>query len=74
MSLRPLSFRVVKQKLLAAGFLVEDQRGSHVKFSKKTGGGTRTVIVPDHRGDLKMGLLRSLIKSAGLTVDEFNDL
>jgi len=34
----------------------------------------QTVPVPVHTGDLKPGTLRGIIRDAGLTVDEFQDL
>jgi predicted RNA binding protein YcfA (HicA-like mRNA interferase family) len=49
------------------GFAQVSQRGSHVKLRNATG---RTVIVPMHR-ELKTGTLRSILRQAGLTPDEF---
>jgi predicted RNA binding protein YcfA (HicA-like mRNA interferase family) len=46
------------------------QRGSHVKLRNAAG---RTVIVPLHR-ELALGTLRSILRQAGLSVDEFADL
>ena len=73
MPLRPLPYREVKRKLEAAGFIEVNQRGSHVKFSKETKQGTRTVIVPQHR-EVTLGTLKSILRQAGIDSDEFEDL
>jgi predicted RNA binding protein YcfA (HicA-like mRNA interferase family) len=54
-----------------AGFEVRRRRGSHVILTKP--GVPVTLSVPDH-AQLATGTLRSLIRSAGLTVDEFATL
>jgi predicted RNA binding protein YcfA (HicA-like mRNA interferase family) len=73
MPLRPLPFREVRRKLLAAGFTEVSQRGSHVKFARVMPGGTRTAVVPAHR-EIAIGTLRSALRQAGLTPDEFESL
>lgn len=73
MPLRPLPFREVRRKLLAAGFEQAGQRGSHVKFARRDAEGTRTAIVP-HHPEIAVGTLRSVLRQAGLTVEEFEDL
>ena len=70
---RSLPYRVVVRKLLAAGFAATGQRGSHVKFIRDDGGRSRTVIVPRHR-DVPVGTLRSILRQAGLSRDEFERL
>jgi predicted RNA binding protein YcfA (HicA-like mRNA interferase family) len=55
--------------LLQAGFYLDHTTGSHRFFrhpSKQC-----LVIVPFHRRDLKRGTLNSILKQAGLWVDEF---
>ena len=47
---------------------VARQRGSHIIMVKE--GEMATLSVPDHR-EVARGTLRSLIRTAGLTVDEF---
>ena len=47
------------------------QRGSHMILVKD--GNMATLSVPDHR-EVAKGTLRSLIRSSGLSVDEFLDL
>lgn len=73
MPLKPLSFREVKRKLEAAGFAQVSQKGSHVKFSKDSEHGTRTAIVPNH-AEIAIGTLRSILRQAGLTPEEFEKL
>jgi predicted RNA binding protein YcfA (HicA-like mRNA interferase family) len=52
------------------GFIEVSQRGSHVKLRNQDGA---TVIVPRHR-ELARGTLRSILRQAGLSVDEFVSL
>ena len=73
MPLRPLPYRIVRRKLLAAGFTETSQRGSHVKFVRAVPQGLRTAIVPSHR-EVAVGTLRSILRQAGLTSDEFDAL
>jgi predicted RNA binding protein YcfA (HicA-like mRNA interferase family) len=54
-----------------AGWSVRGQVGSHLMMSKA---GIRTNLsIPQHK-ELSVGTLRKLIRSAGLTVDEFLNL
>ena len=71
--LRPLLFREVKKKLEAAGFSIVSQKGSHVKFVRTDLDGLRTAIVPRHR-EVTTGTLRSILRQAGLSVEEFEEL
>ncbi len=73
MPLSPLPYREVKRKLEAAGFAEVSQRGSHIKFSKQTAEGLRTAIVPRHR-EIAVGTLRSILRQAGLSTEEFEAL
>ena len=50
------------------GWQVAHQSGSHIILVKE--GETVTLSVPDHR-EVAKGTLRSLIRTARLTVDEF---
>lgn len=54
-----------------AGFEVKRQRGSHIIMTKADF--PETLSVPDHR-ELKPGTLRALIRKAGLTIDQFEQL
>jgi len=56
--------------LRSVGFAEVSQRGSHAKLRHEDG---RTAIVPLHR-ELAMGTLRSVLRQARLSPDEFADL
>ncbi len=71
--LKPLPYREVKRKLEAAGFEVASQRSSHVKFVKRTEEGTFTAIVPHHK-EIGLGTLRSILRQAGISPEEFEQL
>ena len=58
--------------LKRAGFLELQQRGSHLNFKHPIRGNHTTV--PIHGGDIKRGLLKQILKQAGLTEREFRDL
>jgi predicted RNA binding protein YcfA (HicA-like mRNA interferase family) len=53
-----------------SGFQEISQRGSHVKLRNADG---RSAIVPLHR-ELAPGTLRSILRQAGLSVEEFAEL
>ncbi|MGV0105685.1 Type II toxin-antitoxin system HicA family toxin [Nostoc sp. DSM 114160] len=73
MPLKPLPYREVKRRLEAAGFEEVSQKGSHVKFIKFTEEGIRTAIVPRHR-EITIGTLGSILRQAGISVEEFEVL
>jgi len=52
-----------------AGWRIARQKGSHIHLSKT--GKEAILTIPRHNKPLKRGVLRTLIKRAGLTVDEF---
>ncbi len=54
-----------------AGWRAVRQSGRHVVMTKE--GREATLSIPLHR-ELKRGLLRALIRDAGMNVDEFVDL
>ncbi len=70
MPLKPTPYREVKRKLEAKGFRIVSQKGSHVKFAKETPEGLRVVIVPRHK-EIAVGTLRSILRQAGLSPEEF---
>ena len=51
-----------------AGWTLVRQRGSHMILTKEVE--EATLSVPDHK-ELGRGLLRSLIRDAGISVEEF---
>ncbi|GBL12804.1 hypothetical protein MTo_00091 [Microcystis aeruginosa NIES-1211] len=73
MPLKPLSYREIKRKLEAAGFEVISQKGSHVKFAKDTPEGKMTTIVLCYK-EVTIGTISSILRQAGLRVDEFERL
>ena len=73
MPLKPLPFREVRRRLLGAGFVEVSQEGSHVKFARTTDAKIHTTIVPRHR-EVRMGTLRSILRQAGLSLDEWEAL
>ncbi len=70
---RPLPWREVARKLRAAGFTEIGQQGSHVKFAKSTPHDRRVTVVPRHR-EVGVGLLRAIMRQAGLTREDFERL
>lgn len=52
--------KILKQN----GFEIVSQNGSHIKLYSNNA--KRTVIVPNHTGDIKIGTLKSILKQAGL--------
>jgi predicted RNA binding protein YcfA (HicA-like mRNA interferase family) len=67
-SLPTLSGREVVKAFAKDGWQMVRQRGSHMILVKD--GHMATLSVPDHR-EVAKGSLRSLIRSSGLTVEEF---
>ena len=63
-----LSGRKVVKVFETFGWKVARQRGSHIILVHDDH--TATLSVPDHK-DVAKGTLRSLIRCAGLTVEEF---
>ena len=53
------------------GFVVNRQRGSHITLVRQDP--STQLTVPNHKTIAK-GTLRTIIRDAGLTVDEFVDL
>ncbi len=69
--LTPVSGRLAIAVFQKAGFEILRRRGSHIIIVKDD---IRVMLsVPDHR-QLEPGALRALIRKAGLTVQEFEEL
>lgn len=50
------------------GYWQVSQKGSHIKMRNKEG---RIAIVPEHKGkDLSQGVIMSILRSTGLTLDD----
>ena len=70
--LTPARAEEVVRVLEKLGFSRIRQSGSHAIFRHKDG---RWATVPTHRGkDLERGLLRKILKDAGISVDEFEKM
>ncbi len=67
-----VSGREAARAFEALGYEIVRQRGSHLRL-RDSDGARRSLTVPDH-GELKTGLLRRLIRDAGVSVDEFIEL
>ncbi len=71
--LPPLKARQVLRVLERAGFVVHHSSGSH-RVLKHPQNPALRVVVPFHSKDLKRRTLESIVKQAGLTLDNFMDL
>lgn len=65
-----LKAREVIAALERAGFSQVRPRGSHLQLKRSN----LLVTVPLHAGDIKPGTLRSIIRQARMTVQEFKEL
>jgi predicted RNA binding protein YcfA (HicA-like mRNA interferase family) len=66
-----LKAREVVTALERAGFFIHHSTGSHVQLKHRDRPELR-VTVPYHSGDVPRGTLRSIIRQAGLTVEQFS--
>jgi predicted RNA binding protein YcfA (HicA-like mRNA interferase family) len=66
-----ISSRECVSALQKAGFEVVRQKGSHITMRRDSP--FAQLVVPENR-EIPVGTLRSILRSAGLTVDEFIDL
>ena len=62
-----LKSRQVITALEKAGFRQVRQKGSHIQFKR----GNLLVTVPNHPGDLNPQVLKSIIRQAQMTPEEF---
>ena len=67
-----VSGREVVKALESIGYDFDHQRGSHI-ILRHSQPPHRRITVPDHR-EVAKGTLRSIIRQAGLSVDEFRAL
>jgi len=66
-SVKPRQVVQVAEKL---GFVFDRQRGSHAVYLRESD--RRRVVIPIHKGgDIRVGLLRSLVRDMGITPEEF---
>ena len=71
--LKPQPYREVKRRLEAAGFIETSQKGSHVKFVRRTEQAVDTVIVP-RKSEIPVGTLRSILHQAHIDPDAWDHL
>ena len=67
-----LKSRQVIRALKKAGFYIHHQTGSHLQLKHNTKQHLR-VTVPIHGKDLKIGVLKAILKQAELTIEELNE-
>jgi predicted RNA binding protein YcfA (HicA-like mRNA interferase family) len=65
-----LSYRKVINALQRAGFVVVRQRGSHIRLQKRSADAVIKLVVPAH-SPIKRSTLAKIIKSSGITLEEF---
>ena len=71
--LSPQPFREIKRRLEKAGFAEVAQKGSHVKFVRRSGNVVDTAIVPK-RHEIPVGTLRSILSQAHVDPSDWDDL
>ena len=71
--LSPQPYREVKRRLESAGFTETTQKGSHVKFVRRTGSAVDTAIVPK-KAEIPVGTLRSILNQAHIEVEQWEKL
>jgi predicted RNA binding protein YcfA (HicA-like mRNA interferase family) len=64
--LKPEPFREIKRRLEAAGFVEASQKGSHVKFVRRSAERVDTAIVPK-RSEIPVGTLYSILNQAHIS-------
>ncbi|MCK9307745.1 MAG: type II toxin-antitoxin system HicA family toxin [Methanoculleus sp.] len=69
LKLSPVKAEIVIKVLEESGFSFARQKGSHIILQHSDG---RSIVIPDHQGEeLGRGILRAIIRQAGLTREEF---
>lgn len=71
--LEPQPFREIKRRLEVAGFVETSQKGSHVKFVRRSGECVDTAIVP-RKSEIPVGTLRSILNQAHISPDDWDEL
>ncbi|MBI3805357.1 MAG: type II toxin-antitoxin system HicA family toxin [Nitrospirae bacterium] len=67
--LKRLSGEEVIATFVQFGFMVQAQRGSHVKLRRMISSGHQTLTIPKHR-ELDVGTLRAIIRQASRFIPE----
>ncbi len=71
-SLIVLSGKELCKILMKLGYEIDHQTGSHLILRQNIYP-NRRLTIPNHK-EIAKGTLRKIIRDAGLTLDEFNDL
>ena len=71
--LKRVSAEATIKVLTQPGFVQIRQSGSHVILKKEIHGVVVGCVVPLHQGDLAIRTLRSILRQAGVTPEEFMD-
>jgi predicted RNA binding protein YcfA (HicA-like mRNA interferase family) len=71
--LNPQPFREIKRRLEALGFVEISQKGSHVKFVRRSIQAVDTAIVP-RKHEVPVGTLRSILSQAHIDPDDWEKL
>ncbi|MFW5799953.1 MAG: type II toxin-antitoxin system HicA family toxin [Spirochaetota bacterium] len=69
--MKTYSGKEVVAKLIKAGWTISRQKGSHVMLERTSY--IYTISVPQHK-ELGIGILKSIIKQANITLEEFKKL
>ncbi len=65
-----LSGKEMIKYLAERGFEIVGRKGSHIRMKKLATPRNLVVIIPDH-GELAQGTLRSILRQAGISFEEF---
>jgi predicted RNA binding protein YcfA (HicA-like mRNA interferase family) len=68
-----LNYAKVIRALERGGWVVIRQKGSHIRLRKTVDGETLNITVPAHN-PIKRSTLAHILKQAGLTVEELEEL
>jgi len=68
---KTFSGKEVVKGLKKIGYNFDHQTGSHIFLHNSTA--NKSIIVPNHK-ELKIGTLKSILKKAGITVNQLKDL
>jgi predicted RNA binding protein YcfA (HicA-like mRNA interferase family) len=68
-----LKAKEIIRALQRAGFFIHHTVGSHAQLKHHEKPNLR-VTVPQHSGDVPPAILRSILRQAGLSIEEFLDL
>jgi len=71
MPLRPLRAREIVRKLERVGFVFRRQKGGHARYVHPDG---RGVTISMHPGDVPVPVVRSIVRQAGLSDEEWEVL